>query len=159
MGVRVPTVSKMPDRQLVPNPGKYVAHIALDDPEGGAKSGVIVEYVGDEDAGIVIMRGDDGVHEGYDRREVVTLLRPPIVSHGPVLLYRRHLFAVLRRPWGALSLLLVIVLVAGLIAFSHRYHWEHSVTIAVGFALIAVVIALVRADQYLLRRRKRAPDS
>jgi hypothetical protein len=145
----------MPNRQNVISPGAHVAHVALDDPVGGAKVGVVEEYVGDDQSGVVIMRGAGGVPEGYDRREIISLRHLGWLSSGPVILSPRHLWALLRRPWGVLSVLLALVLAAGLVSLSYRYHWGKGVVVAVGVGLAVLTVTLVLADQYLLHRSSR----
>jgi hypothetical protein len=140
----------MSARQIVR--GTHVAHVAIDDPLAGAKTGIVEEYVGDEEAGVVIMRAGDGAAEGYDIREIVPLHNLGWMSKGPVILSARHLWTILRRPGGLLSVILAVVLATGLVALSDRYHWSGAVIVAAGLLAVALLVALVLADQRELHR-------
>lgn len=80
--------------------GDRVAHLTLDNRDGTAKCGIVEDTVGDDEQTLVIGRFDDSpTPEAYDSREVEKLLTIPGLGRGPVLLYPRHLWRLLTRPF------------------------------------------------------------
>lgn len=136
-----------------PHLGEHAAHLGIDSPEGGAKTGVITDYIGDEESGIVVIRDHSGHEEGFDRREVRVYHGIPLISQGPVITHPRHLLKVMTRPLGLLAVLLALVIAGGLVDISHRGHWAPAVTALVGVLLVVVTVGLVLADQAMLRNQ------
>lgn len=125
--------------QHQPHPGEHVAHRSLDEGKGGAKTGVVEEYVGDKDSGIVIIQDDEG-REGFDRRELVTLRGP---QGGPVILHMRHLKAIFYNRRSFLAFVLALVLVLGLVSLSVQHHLSTLDTILTGLAALVADIFLL----------------
>jgi hypothetical protein len=88
-----------------PRPGKSVIHRSLDDRLGGtAKLGIVEEAIVDERSAraLVIARWQDEEKPvAFDAREVERVVRVPLVSRGPMLIYPRHLWNILRWPVSA----------------------------------------------------------
>lgn len=145
-------------RKYQPHLGARVAHVTLDDPEGGARAGFVTEYVGDEETGIIVIRNPDGSSEGYDRREIVPLVGLGSLSRGgPVLLYPHHLWALIKRPVGILSVFIAVLLAAALSTVSVSEQWSTQAVVLVGLGLIVLLMVLVMAASWRRHSKQNAP--
>lgn len=135
-----------------------VAHATLDDPRGLAKTGVVQEEIGDDESGVVIADwGEDGL-VGYDRREMVPLLNHSDSS--PVILRPRHLWALLKTPFGAVSVLLALAVGLLLAYMRSVQHWDKTTVLGAGVGmLIVALVCLLFVEARMRRRAQREADA
>jgi hypothetical protein len=131
--------------------GVRVAHVGLEDPDGGAKSGIVEEVVGDDSGRLVVGRWrDERRSVAFDERELVALHGPAM---WPVMTSWRQFRRLMRRPLIATATLVAVVGSAGLVATSCFLHASMWWLIGGGVALLAVSVALTLVQ--MTRRRPR----
>jgi hypothetical protein len=138
----------------IPHTGERVAHVGIDDPKGGAQAGIVKEYIGDEESGIVIVEGPDGRTEGFDRREVRTLVGVRSLTSGFVILHPRHFLALFKRLHTFLFFVLAIVSAIGLNSLAWNREWSAATSILVGVILLLTTVILVIASDHARLRRE-----
>jgi hypothetical protein len=117
-----------------------VAHTDLDQSQGGARVGVVKDYIGDEETGIVIIEDEAG-REGFDPRELVPVRRTSF--GGPVILHPRHLRAALSTRQGLLALIMALVFALGLVTLSVRQHLARGTAALIGAAVLVAGCVLL----------------
>jgi len=123
--------------------GHRVIHRSLDDSRSGtAKTGVILEEpVGDDAHRLVIAQFDDAAKpEAFDQRELVDI-GPQQLSGDVVMLYPRHLWAVLKKPLVLAAF--VLAFFVGIITKLAVNYWSLSEEVIIIAAIPLLILILV----------------
>lgn len=135
-----------------PARGSRVAHKELDDPEGGARQGVVEEIVGEEPSLVVMRTGKN--REAYDSRELVQLSGFP----GAVVLHPRHALLLLRTSWARLAFTLDLALLALFVIAAFSWKWPLASLLLLGTVIVLVAfIALLILERDALRQERSKP--
>lgn len=134
--------------------GRRVAHRSLDDPSlGTAKVGVATETFGDDlPRQLVAARFEDGKREEAFLREELVDLGPAGLSRGPVLLYPRHLRALMRQPLMAGAMLIALALGVVISVLAENVDWSLPL---VSLVVVPVAIAFLLFGRLLEARTAR----
>jgi len=145
-------MSKAADKPL---DGHRVVHRALDDDNSGtAKTGIVVEPpVGDSDQSLVIAQFDDSDHpEAFDRRELIDI-GPASYTRGVVMLYPRHLLAMLKKGSVISACVLAIALGIGLNLAKQYWHWPTQTIVLVGLGSLLLVCVVAGFIEYKVSQK------
>lgn len=141
--------------------GHRVAHRHLDDPRlGTARVGVATETFDDDSKQLVAARFEDveGSHEEAFLREELVDLGPAGLSRGPVLLYPRHLWALLRRPSMVAAMLLALALGVVISVVAENVNWSLVLVACVVVPVAIAFLLLGRLLESRVTRRVSARD-
>ena len=135
-----------------PAKGTRVAHRELDDPDGGARQGIVEDVVGEEPALVVMRTGRS--REAYDSRELVQLSGFP----GAVVLHPRHALLLLRTSWARLAFVLDLALMALFVVAAFSWKWPLASLLLLGVVVVLVAwIALLILERDAIRHERSNP--
>lgn len=134
--------------------GARVAHNGLDNKDGAAKTGVVVEVIGDDESGLVVGRWD-GEKElvAFDRREIVHLVGGAESNFGPVILKPRHMVAMFKRPRTLIALLVTMIIAIGINVVASVSALSATTTVGVGLGLILIFVLGYVVSEIRYRKR------
>lgn len=135
--------------------GHRIAHRELDEPSGGARTGVVEEVIGEEKPRLVVARFEEtGEHEAFDERELVDLGSKKL-SDGPVILHPRHLWNLLRFESLRLAVLFLCVSSAAIVFLSLHFDWSTREKLIAGIVVFGLGFLVSRcAERKVLQARK-----
>lgn len=128
-----------------PEKGARVAHRELDDPEGGARQGVVEDVLGESPGLVVLRRGES--REAYDSRELIRLGG----FSGRALLYPRHALSLLRTSTARLALALDGALLALFVVAALFWNWKVESLLLLGALIVTVayvVLLILERDAF-----------
>lgn len=117
------------------NKGDKAFHDQLDNSDGTALTGVVVDVIGDDEQRVIVGKWEGKDRSiAYDSREIKTIGSAK-KNPGPVISHPRHFFALFKKRETFAALIFAIFSGAALVWLANRYDFSSEATV-IGFVII-----------------------